>query len=254
MTPDAPAPVPDDPPAEIRPAEDPDEAAAPPEVVVWGRLAVDRARDALVRRIEALGYREVRRRDDAVVLASGDWRGRVVVTPDGALSFTRPIAGFGSPDPSLYAFDPSTDLPGPSRAAATGPGAGVTLWVLPSAEKRAEAHQFVFDATTTERVALRSIVERTAQEEWLEALPERLDRLWTLGEPLAAGAPLVAVEDRPAAVLGYWASRPDDPFGLRVTEVVEAWMVANLPAPSDPERYRAARADGRPLPGWTPAP
>ena len=255
MIPDPPAPVPPDPPAEVRAADEPAQEPPLPEVVVWGRLAVDRARDDLVRRITALGYREVRRRDDEVVLASGDWRGRVVVSPDGALSFTSPIAGFGPMDPSTYAFDPATDRAGPSRTAAQEPGAGVTLWILPSPARRADAHRTVFDATGAERVALRAIVERTAQEEWLEALPDRLDRLWTLRDPLAAGA-LVAPDARRAAVLGYWSSRPDDPFGLRVTEVVESWMLANLPAPTDAaERARAeaGRADHRSLPRWPPA-
>ncbi len=238
-------------PAPDAPPEAPAPAPAPPEIVVWGRLAVDQARDTLVRRIEELGYRVVRREDDVVTLASGDWRGRVFVTADGDLDFSHPIAGFGAMDPQLYTADPRREPLDALHAAAIEPKPGPSLWILPSARRRLGAEQQVFDATSDERAALRSLIERTEEEEWLEALPARLDALWTTGAPLSEGAAVVPEAERRAAVLDYWARRPADPFGDRVTEALERWMISTLSEPASADeraRYEAVRADRRSLP------
>lgn len=235
------------------PAEPTPPAPTPTEeIVVWGRLAVDQARDAVVRRVEGLGYRVARREDGVIVLRSGDWRGKVFVGADGTLDFTHPVAGFGAMNPDLYTHDPRFEDPTNLHSASLEPKPGPSFWLLPSPARKQGAEQQVWDATAAERAALRTILTRTEEEEWLEALPGRLDGLWTAGTPLSTGSPPVADGDRRAALLGYWAALPDDPFGQRATRVVERWMLNAAIAPATPDeraRYEAARADHRPLPG-----
>lgn len=247
------APVPADAPA--APPEAPAEPGAdsdpggPEEVVVWGRLAVDQARDALVRKIETLGYHVARRRAGDVVLKSGDWKGRVFVGPEGDLRFRHPFATLVPAPPEAYTTPP--DATASLHAATTVPaGAGVTGSVAGKRQKWG-AERAVFDATEGERRRLSAIVERTREEEWLEALPARLDALWSAGTPLRDGDPTVPAADRRAAVLGYWGGLPDDPFGARATDVVERWMEGALPGPFGAEERaaaEAARRDGRTLP------
>ncbi len=245
-----PLPVPE-PTEQVAPAPEPaaPDPAEPPEVVVWGRLAVDQAHDRLVRRIEELGYRVVRREDDTVVLRGSG--GRVFVYEDGSLAFTHPVAGMVPSDPTLASNDPQRDRLDNLRTAGMESQRGATGYVLPSASRKQGSELRVFEATTEERRDLGSLFERTAQEEALESLADRLDRLWTLGEPLSLGAPPVPESDRRGVVLAWWAARPDDPYGARATVIVERWMAATFPTPITPAeraRHEADRADGRALP------
>jgi hypothetical protein len=136
-------------------------------------------------------------------------------------------------------MDKGQGLPGPS------------LFLLPSGSRKAGLEHRVLDATTQERAALHAIVERTAQEEALFDLPDRLDRLWTTGSPLVADEAPVPESDRRDAILQFWASRPDDGYGARATAIAETWIAATLTPPPTPEeraQYEPRRKDGRPLP------
>jgi hypothetical protein len=204
------------------------------EVVVYGQLAVDKARDAVVRDLEAMGYRAKRFEEDRVILRSGDWRGAVILHDDGQVEFTRPLLGMTEPPPELFEVDPArTGAVDPMRPGMNA--GGPTFWVRPSDQRRAEAQAKVVGATEGRRAELRDVFTRTIEEDLLFALPDRLDAM---------------SRDE---VLAYWAQQADDPFGQRVTRAVERWMEANwTAAPVTPEeraRHESGRQDGRSLPG-----
>ncbi|MEQ1565264.1 MAG: hypothetical protein ABMA64_06470 [Myxococcota bacterium] len=227
-------------------------APADEEIVVWGQLARERARDAVVHALEDLGYEVVRRDGEQIVLRPPSaWTGRATLHEDGTLSFGRPAVGFRSAPPE--AFERAAPLaPSEGELQVGGP----SFWLLPSARKRDAANDRVLEAVHGPIVQFEVVSQRTALENQLALLPEQLDALWASGAPLPSGTPgpLATAEDRRRAVLAYWASRTDTAEGTRVAEVVEKWL-SNVVQPSgtpitDAERaeYEARRTDGRRLP------
>jgi hypothetical protein len=69
---------------------------------------------------------------------------------------------------------------------------------------------------------------RTALEESLQALPDRLDRLWAMGEPMDGSGRVVPESERRGALLDYGAALPATPEGLKARRLVEAWLEENL--------------------------
>ncbi|MCA9493490.1 MAG: type II toxin-antitoxin system HicA family toxin [Myxococcales bacterium] len=227
---------------------------APMEVVVWGELACDQARDALVAELESMGYRVARRDGDHVVLKPpAAWMGRVTVHPDGALDFGRPAIGFGTLPEETYAHDPrhGTDDP---RVPTVEAGAGATFWLLPGERKRDAVQRAVLDRTHDERDALLAVTVRTAIEAWVDQLPGKLDALWTTGAPLTGSGPTLGTEvERRDAVLEYWATRAEGPEGSYVMDTVETWLRQVLweqmpPTEQELTTWDARRSDGRTLP------
>lgn len=224
------------------------------EVVVWGELACDQARDALVAELESMGYRVARRDGDTVVLkAPSAWMGRVTVTPDGTLTFGRPVVGFGTLPEETYAHDPrhGTDDP---RVPTVEAGAGATFWLMPGERKRDAVQRTVLERTRDERDTLLAVTVRTAIEAWVDQLPGRLDALWSAGTPLEGNGPALATEaERRAAILEYWATRYPSPEGYYVMETVETWLRQVLwerspPTEEELAQWDARRTDGRTLP------
>jgi hypothetical protein len=221
---------------------------APPveEVVVWGRLAIDNARDDIVHEFESLGFSVARRDGDEVIFRSGSYLVRkITLGADGTLTFGRPVAGLTEAPP--VAADTSPD----PRTAPSGQG-GASFFLLPSERKMKLAQDKIVEATRDEIAALRAVQRRTELEERLLNLPDQLDRLWADGTPLDPGPRLETPEDRRRAVLTRWATRIDTEEGRRVRETLEAWIgsvVQQSPTPiTDAERTEFETKAGRPLP------
>jgi hypothetical protein len=240
--------VPEPVPAEPVPAE-PVPAEPAEEVVVWGRLAVDKARDAVVKQFEGLGYEVARRKDGRVIFRGKD--GKITLLPSGDLVFGAAPPRLVDQPAESYTQDPRyEDLePGPM---APGPGVSVAL---PGGEKVQGRRDEILRETRDELDAYTAVVRRTAFEEMLQALPDRLDRLWTDGVPLDPNAAVLPTpEARRRAVLEHWATRTDTPEGRRTCAALEAWLssvVQSSEAPiTDAERqeFEARRKDGRELP------
>lgn len=203
------------------------EAVPAMEITVWGRLAIDQAEDAVVREMEALGYRTVRKGDRIVFKPPRAWMG-AAVWQDGALTFRRPVAGFQPAPTYVYEQDlrrQSTAVDPGGRAMVLDQG-GAGLWVLPSPKKRRAQRMRVREAVADEMAWYTAVVARTALEELVYALPDRLDAVWEQGNPLEGGASLPSREARRRHILEYWATRADTPEGQRVCRAVASWLDA----------------------------
>jgi hypothetical protein len=235
-------------PAEPAPEPEPE---VDEEITVWGQLAIQKARDQVVREIEDLGYRRVRRRDGETV-----FRGKyakVTFFDDGRMQIGRVLAGLAPPPLEVMEPPPRPGLP--ERSAPMDPGAGPWFWALPSKTKIDPLREKVLEATRDDVQAYVEVIQRTALEEMVQALPDRLDRLWSEGAPLSGdGAPIEGIDARRQAALAFWASRTDTIEGRRAAEVVETWLSAVVQASEHPitaverDRYQALAPAGRQLP------
>jgi hypothetical protein len=233
----------------------PEASEASEEVVVWGELAKEKARDALVARMAALGWREVERNEDEIRFrADRAWKGTATFHSDGAFTFTRPVAGLQGKPASEY-DTPLVSGPTLHQEEQMTLGAGPTFWLLPSSRKLATVRDDLVDGTHTEVEAFLAVSRRTTLENELVVLPDRLDALWAKGTPITGAGPVLPTQDaRRRAVLEFWATRTDTPEGERVAEAVEAWLAAVVQSSQTPiteaERaeFDARRTDGRKLP------
>ena len=243
-------------------------AAAPAteEVVVYGQLAIDKARDALVREMERLGWRAIDKGDGVITFRTpAAFLGRATFDPGlGTLDFRRPAAGV-TLAPTDAPAAPTTPDPGGMPYASTGySGAGLwllpatfvgtylsmLLWLLPAKHKVDPVWHAVRDATDDELAAYRAVVFETNVRARLDRLPSDLDALWDRGVALDGAPGAVPEDQRLAAILDHWASRTATPEGDRVMAAIEAWLHARVEAIPEPlaEAAEAKRPDGRRLP------
>lgn len=214
---------------------------------MWGELAIARARDDIAQQMETLGYRIVRKQDGRII-----FRGprKVTLLPSGTLLFSAAGPRLIEAPPESTTRDPRYESldPGPMT------GGGLTI-TAPGGRKAEVERVRVLDETRDEIENYIAILRRTAFEEMLAALPERLDRLWTEGVPLAPNAPaLPTPEARRRAVLDLWATRTETPEGRRAAAAIEAWLSSTVQTSETPitdaERaeFEARRSDARTLP------
>ncbi|MEZ4240659.1 MAG: hypothetical protein R3F59_31810 [Myxococcota bacterium] len=244
-------PVPIEAPTPVEAPEPEPDVQASEEIVVWGQLAIAKARDAVANQLEDLGYKEVKRKDGAT-----KFRGKyatVTFYEDGRLQVGKVVAGLAAPPADRTEPPPRPGLP--ERSAPMEPGVGPWFWALPSKAKTDPVRAEILEATRDEVEAYVRVVQRTATEEMLQALPDRLDALWKDGTPLSGGGgPIEGADARRAAVLAFWASRTDTVEGQRAAKAVEAWLEATVQPSAHPitaaerTQYEAMRPDGRTLP------
>jgi hypothetical protein len=127
------------------------------------------------------------------------------------------------------------------------------FYILPSRRKLAPVHDKVLTGIQPELTHYRAVLQETAFQDALYALPGRLDALWEQGAPLEGDQVLETPEARRAAVLDYWATRADTPHGQQVCQVVELWLSRVVQTSQHPftaeeaEAANARRSDGRRL-------
>lgn len=162
-------------------AQEPPPATEPPgeEIVVYGRLAVEIARDDVVAEMERMGYRVRSDRDDRTILAPpASWMGAAILEPDGTMTFRDPILGLGVPS-ETWALDPRHEdahttitrsdvqmtspmvvTPVESGAVSGSIMVGATT-AIPSKRKRDTIRARVMAATEDELVHLRTVLRAT---------------------------------------------------------------------------------------------
>ncbi|MCB9675746.1 MAG: hypothetical protein H6737_11550 [Alphaproteobacteria bacterium] len=233
---DAPDDVPtaEPPPAEPAPqpkptkkAPDPDEEEYSEEVVVYAQLRVEQAREKVIEDLLDLGYTKVIEKGDAIVLRNeATWKGDVWLHDDGWMRIKRqpvqvqaPATPWGKKNSAgawagcvLYPFAcvrPGGQLVGTRKfravedrtASAVNPG--VSEW--------------------SDRVA------DLAVDTKVDALPDRLQSLWDDGVPMEEGAPTLAtVDERKAAILKYWETRTETPWGEAIRQAVEGFVLGEI--------------------------
>lgn len=218
---------------EQEPLDEPLAVGVNDQIIVWGEGAVRHARDAIISDFEDLGYRLGRTRRDGTVVfrPPATWQGRVTLF-EGLIDVKRPVVALWMPDAEAESsYDAArtldgTDAPGQS---------GLRIVVLPSKRRLAHVERKVLEGTLQSVRRYREVVQRTASEDVLFALPGRLDALWTRGLRLdGVPEPLVGVASRRAHVLEFWASRADTPAGASVREAVEAWLLDTVQSSDTP--------------------
>lgn len=220
------------------------------EIVVWGDGAVRHASEDIVRSIEGLGYKTRRRKKDGTVVfrPPSSWQGQVRLN-SGLLEFGRPVVKLWLHKPEREThYDAARTLDGTDVQESSG----LRFAVLPSKSRLEGVQRRVLEGSRDEVLYYRDVVQRTASEDVLYALPSQLDRLWADGTRLDGQAEkLESMADRRAHVLAFWASRTDNAEGQRVSGAVEAWLGGVVQESGDPltaAEITAAEADaGRSL-------
>ena len=213
--------------AEVPPKK-PDET-----VVVTADRIEARAFAALIKEFEAKGWRLHRMRSDgfAVFKHSDEWKGAVMVGPQGSIEVRRPVvhdlrAGFGL----VVVFVSGQMLP--SKQKLRGP--------------RRRVLEGVEGALRDYQQALTAASETAREHQLLGALKA----LWERGTPLVGDGPPLDHAGRRAAALDYWATRTETAAGRNSQAVVSRWfmeVVQRSERPLTPEEIRdaeARRSDG----------
>lgn len=192
-------------------------------IVHWGQAEIRQARAAVVRRLEDLGYEQLRTngQDEIVFRPPKGWMGKVFLGRDGLVHFGTPVVG-------MFPAQDEVQQVGTSAADNTvgySEGVGVKFWVLPAKRKLVPIRARVMGLIEPELLEYRQVIADTAFMERREQIPGELDALWENGTPLeGAEGSLATFEERRKVVLDYWASRPDSREGLMVAHDVEKWL------------------------------
>lgn len=193
------------------------------EVIVHGDLRVEAARREVIEQLRDEGYTDIKDMGDYMRLRNDAvWKGEIRVYDDGWVHMKRqpvrfiaigtPWAAEGSPGAWIgcvfYAF--ACVKPG-GQLLSRNKLEGVKGRVL--GEVDPEAREFADAVADRETDAV------------IETLPARLEALWRDGTPLSEGdLPADTYALRKDAILLYWETRTDTPWGDRVRLAVEAFV------------------------------
>lgn len=243
LDPEAPAP------SEPEPSAPEPEPSEPYEVIVYGELLVEQARQKVVERIEELGYdaQVIDRGDHVVYRHEAPWKGEVLLYDDGWMQVKRqPLHVEGRAMPWAKRNSPvawAGCLIYPWLCLKTS---GATF----SRRKWMGVETRTVDELAPDVQVLGDRVADLATSRTVNDLPDRLTALWERGVPLRQGDPVLASpEERRAALYAYWASRTDTVWGAEVQRAVEAFCRAVVQTSDTPfteaelERYRAERPE-----------
>jgi hypothetical protein len=219
------------------------------EVVVWGR-AVEEARDAVIERLDVLGYDKKKERNGRTVfLNEASWKGKVVLYDDAYLQVRRtgprfkelaPIGGTNIRPYPLCIVVPTACL-----------SAGA--WTLSESRWRGVED----DVAVAVGEPLSTLGDRLADQaigRTLDALPVALEALWEDGQPLLSTEPLRSHEERRAELLLYWDSRTENAWGGQVRAIVASFVRAVVQdgehpyEPAEMDAFDAARRSVAPFP------
>lgn len=213
-------------------ADPPAEPEVSEEVIVWGRLRVEQARDAVIEDLTDLGYTKQIEKDGALVLRHEDpWKGDVWLHDDGWMRIRRQ---------PVRVEAPATPW---GRKNSAGSWLGCVLYpflcVRPGGQVVGTRKFMAVETRTAGAVGPQvsewsDRVADLAVDDKVAALPDRLEALWTRGEPLEPGDPLTTPEARKDALLTYWETRTDTPWGEAIREAVEAFVRAEVQSSDTP--------------------
>lgn len=197
------------------------------EIIVWGDLAVERARQELISDFAAEGYTRVIERDGYLLLRSEQtWKGEVRVYDDGWVRVKRQPVQLRAPK-TPWAKE---NTPGAWATCVLYPFACVkTGGQLVSKRKLDSQKGRALHATEPKITAFGDRVADRETDRRVNDLPDQLTALWEEGTPLAEGSELlVTPEDRRQALLEFWDSRTDTEWGDTIRVAVEAFIKAEV--------------------------
>jgi hypothetical protein len=234
-------------------AEDPVAAEPEPEViVVYGGAAIREARAVVARKLDQIGWRNVREVPDGSTVFAGPerWMGTLWLTPDGLITFKLPFINTASPGSPQNTY--TTEQAWDANATATSPGYVGATFTRPSKKKLQGVRDRTLDQVMPELMAYRQVVAVTTFErDVVQPLPRRLDALWTTGAAIEGSATYATTAERRAVLLDYWVTRTDTPEGELVRRTVEDFLREVVGRSPDPvtgaERAAAEARAGREL-------
>jgi len=204
------------------------------EVVVYGEMLVEQARQQLEKDLAEAGYKKGKVKDDRVIYRHDSvWKGEVHVYDDGWYRTKRqkvkfeaievPWAEKGSPlaVAGCVIYSPMCFRPG---------GALIGQRKFRSHETRVVQHINHDAEEWAERIS------DLAVDRKVEHLPARLEDLWANGTPLeiGGGEPIETMGARRQAIFEFWDSRTDTPWGEVVRRAVEAFCRGVVQHSEDP--------------------
>lgn len=202
------------------------------EVFVFSEMLAEQARQKVEDELKAAGYdRKIKRRDGRVIYRhDAAYLGQLVVGEDGWVVFERQPIQVRAPE--LPFAEEGSPLAWAGcvlvwRCVKLG-GQLVSKRRFNAFEREMVAHVYDDVQVWNERMS------DVALERKLQGLPDQLERLWVYGVPLEGGGLLLTPEDRRAALLAFWGSRTDTPWGREVQEAVAAFCRAVVQQSEDP--------------------
>jgi len=226
------------------------------DMIVWGELQVEAARQEVIRELRAQGYtREIRKKGKSFVIFRHPQasKGEVLIYDDGWIKMRRQPVIFEGPK-----------MPwAPRNSAGAWAGCLIYPWACVKlggvligkrkfiAHKRRTLVHVEDDATQfAERLADHSTAE------WANDLPAELERLWVDGVPIEGGQEAPVIEtpsERRGAILAFWGSRTETPWGEQIRAAVEAFLRGEVQCGEHPvtraelDAFNADRFPYRPL-------
>lgn len=194
------------------------------EIIVYDDVAAEFARQAVVERLDEIGYSERIERNGYVIYRHPDnWRGDVRMYDEGYIRIRRqpvqvePV--FGKAGTPLGTASCVLLLPLCTRLG------GQTVGRRKLQAQKTGIAQFLDPEMDVwgDRIADREVGSRIA------VLPDELEKLWFEGVPLEGGEEAVAVvgpDAKKAAILAFWDSRTNTIWGNRVRLTVEGFIRA----------------------------
>ena len=203
-------------------ADPPPNDGASIEVIVYGELLVEQARTEVYADLSDAGYTEYTRKDDKAIFRHPDpWKGEVHVYDDGWIRIKRQNLQIEG-----------REMPWADKNSPVA-WAGCVIWLplclRPGGQTVAKRKFMHHETSVTNQVQpdVQDWGERIADlstSRKVETLPDRLQGLWDDGTPLVEGDPtLTTATSRRAAIMAYWGSRTDTPWGEMVRASIEAF-------------------------------
>lgn len=236
--------------AEGPPAPAPQDDAAE-EIVVWGR-AVEEARQAVIERLDALGYDKKKDRDGRTVFRNeAAWKGKVVLYDDAYLLVKRTGPRYKKIDPIVIAGTKIRPYP----LCLVVPTACMSAGSFALSESRWRGVEDDVSRATAEPLSVMGdAMADQAIAKTLAAVPVALQALWEDGAPLVSEAPLRTPAERRVELLAFWDSRTENEWGRQVRDVVASFVRAVVQDSDDPytdaeiEAFEARRRSSAPFP------
>lgn len=192
-------------------------------VIVYSRDQVEAAREEVIEDLEQMGYTKRIEKDGAVVMRHAQpWKGDVWLHDDGWMRIRRQPVRVEAPASSFGKRNSAGAWAGcvlmPFRCVRAG-GQFVSRRKFMAVETRTA------EAVTDEVAAWSDKVADYRVSEKVQGLPERLQALWDDGVPLEGETQLAGPPERKEALLDYWETRTDNPWGEAVRQAVENFLV-----------------------------
>jgi hypothetical protein len=188
------------------------------EIVVYGELQVEEARQRVIGELERLGYDKVIDKGDRIVLKHHTpWKGKAVLHDDGVLDLKRQGVKGTMPDTFFSDASPAIGW----VPCIVVPTACVKVGGVVVAKRKLEhVERNTLRAVTPKLQELGDRMADVAVDDKLLLLPDQLEACWEEGVPLQGEGRLDTMEARRDHVLNFWATRTDTVWGERVREVV----------------------------------